>query len=155
MEVCRPLLPKPRAGFKPALPMAANKREIGTGADSWKLALTHYTPKDIGLKTVADSWPYVTGVNRKDVNGSWWLNGSECVTLYSNLILSTIFSNFTVKDSSLNWLEPVHEISNNVVSATSKASDQPEHMPSLNRAFACRLSILWLLSYCLNTIWSF
>ena len=35
-----------------------------------------------------------------------------------------------------------HEISNNVVCATSKASDQPAHMPSLIRAFASRLNIL-------------
>ena len=39
-------------------------------------------------------------------------------------------------------IEPVHEISNNVVYATSKASDQPAHMRSLIRAFASRLSIL-------------
>ena len=51
--------------------------------------------------------------------------------------------------------EPVHEISNNVVCATSKASDQPAHMRSLIRAFSRRLSILWLLSYWLNNIWSF
>ena len=51
--------------------------------------------------------------------------------------------------------EPVHEISNNVVCATSKASDQPAHTHSLIRAFASRLSILWLLIYWLNTIWSF
>ena len=38
--------------------------------------------------------------------------------------------------------EPVHEISNNVVCATSKASDQPAHMHSLITAFASRLSIL-------------
>ena len=38
--------------------------------------------------------------------------------------------------------EPVHEISNNVVCATGKASDQSAHMRSLIRAFACRLSIL-------------
>ena len=38
--------------------------------------------------------------------------------------------------------EPVHDISNNVVCATSKASDQPAHMRSLIRAFASRLSIL-------------
>ena len=37
--------------------------------------------------------------------------------------------------------EPVHEISNNVVCATSKASDQPAQMHSLIRAFASRLSI--------------
>ena len=51
--------------------------------------------------------------------------------------------------------EPQHEISNNVVCATSKASDQPAHMRSLIRAFASRLNILWLLSYWLNIIWSF
>ena len=39
-------------------------------------------------------------------------------------------------------LEQVHEISNNVVCATSKASDQPAHTHSLIRAFACRLNIL-------------
>ena len=38
--------------------------------------------------------------------------------------------------------EPLHEISNNVVCATSKASDQPAHTPSLIRAYASRLSIL-------------
>ena len=39
------------------------------------------------------------------------------------------------------FIEPVHEISNNVVCATSKASDQPAHMRSLIRAFAGRSSI--------------
>ena len=43
--------------------------------------------------------------------------------------------------------EPVHEISNNLVCATSKASDQPAHTRSLIRAFASRLSILGLLIY--------
>ena len=38
--------------------------------------------------------------------------------------------------------EPVHEISNNVVCATSKASDQPAHRRSLIGAFASRLNIL-------------
>ena len=38
--------------------------------------------------------------------------------------------------------QPVHEISNNVVCATSKASDQAAHMHSLIRGFASRLSIL-------------
>ena len=37
---------------------------------------------------------------------------------------------------------PQHEISNNVVCATSKGSDQPAHTRSLIRAFASRLSIL-------------
>ena len=39
-------------------------------------------------------------------------------------------------------VEPVHEISNNVVCVTSKASDQPAHTRSLIRAFASRSSIL-------------
>ena len=38
--------------------------------------------------------------------------------------------------------EPVHEISSNVVCATSKDSDQPAHRRSLIRAFASRLNIL-------------
>ena len=38
--------------------------------------------------------------------------------------------------------EPRHEISINVVCATSKASDQPAHTRSLIRAFASRLNIL-------------
>ena len=41
-----------------------------------------------------------------------------------------------------NMYEPVHEISNNEVCATSKGSDQPAHTRSLIRAFASRLSIL-------------
>ena len=41
----------------------------------------------------------------------------------------------------------VHEISNNVVCATSKASDQPAHTRSLVRAFASGLSILLVSSY--------
>ena len=40
------------------------------------------------------------------------------------------------------FIEPQHEISNNVVCVTSKASDQPAHMRSLIRAFASRLNIL-------------
>ena len=48
---------------------------------------------------------------------------------------------------SLSKYEPGHEISNNVVCANSKGSDQPAHTGSLIRAFACRLNILWLLSY--------
>ena len=43
--------------------------------------------------------------------------------------------------------EPVHEISNNVVCTTSKASDQPAHTRSLIRAFASRLNILGVFSY--------
>ena len=42
----------------------------------------------------------------------------------------------------LKLTEPVHEISNNVVCATCKASDQPAHTRSLIRTFASRLNIL-------------
>ena len=42
---------------------------------------------------------------------------------------------------------PQHEISNNVVCATSKASNQPAHTRSLIRAFSSCLYILWPLSY--------
>ena len=38
--------------------------------------------------------------------------------------------------------EPWHGISNNLVCATSKTSDQPAHMRSLIRAFASGLNIL-------------
>ena len=51
--------------------------------------------------------------------------------------------------------EPRHEISNDMVCATSKASDQPAHTRSLIRAFASRWNILWLLNYWLNIILSF
>ena len=40
------------------------------------------------------------------------------------------------------YYEPRHKISNNVVCATSKASDQTAHTRSLIRAFAGRLIIL-------------
>ena len=43
--------------------------------------------------------------------------------------------------------EPRHEISINVVCATSKASDQPAHTRNLIRTFASRLNILCLLRY--------
>ena len=42
--------------------------------------------------------------------------------------------------------EPLHEISNNVVCATSRVSDQPAHTRSLIRAFASRLNTLWIFS---------
>ena len=39
--------------------------------------------------------------------------------------------NYVVYAIEINYNEPLHEISNNVVCATSKASDQPAHMRSL------------------------
>ena len=46
--------------------------------------------------------------------------------------------------------EPVHEISNNVVCATSKASDQPVQTRSLIRAIASR----WMFNDCWATDWT-
>ena len=44
--------------------------------------------------------------------------------------------------SAARLFEPWHGISNNVVCATSEASDQPAHTRSLIRAIASRLNIL-------------
>ena len=53
--------------------------------------------------------------------------------------------------SSYTTNEPRHEISNTVVYANSKASDQPAHTRSLIRAFASRLNILYSMSVKLQT----
>ena len=52
-------------------------------------------------------------------------------------------------------IEPWHGISNNVVRATSKASDQHAHTCSLIRAFTSRLNIPWLLSHLPNILLEF
>ena len=58
--------------------------------------------------------------------------------------LRYVNTNIKTKDlsSMLNINEPKHEISNNVVCATSKGSDQPAHTRSLISPFARRLNIL-------------
>ena len=61
-------------------------------------------------------------------------NGCNTCTCVANVTFSRLY-------------EPRHEISNNVVCATSKGSDQPAHTRSLIRAFASRLNILLILSY--------
>ena len=48
----------------------------------------------------------------------------------------------SVKFDTVIPFEPVHEISNNLVCATSKGSDQPSHTCRLIRAFSGRLNIL-------------
>ena len=58
------------------------------------------------------------------------------------LSVSKAIVNQTTDLANLVSFEPVREISNNVVCATSKGSDQPMHTRSLIRAFASRLSIL-------------
>ena len=60
-------------------------------------------------------------------------------TFVSSIFEWPFYTRFTVH---VCLFEPRHEISNNVVCAPSKASDQPAHTHSLIRAFASRLSIL-------------
>ena len=52
------------------------------------------------------------------------------------------FSKTHIPKVYVNINESVHEVSSNVVCATSKDSDQPAHKRSLIRAFTSRLSIL-------------
>ena len=61
---------------------------------------------------------------------------------------------YTSQNDSYHLNELRHEISNNVVCATSKASAQSAYTCSLIRAFASRLNILWVLNYWLNIVWS-
>ena len=71
---------------------------------------------------------------------------TKCINVIIDSIgPSIILRSIVTEESSI--YEPRHEISNNVVVATSKASDQPAPRRSLIRAFASRLIILWLLSY--------
>ena len=58
------------------------------------------------------------------------------------LLLNNLISTKNLCAGLKHTCEPRHEISNNVLCATSKGSDQPAHMRSLIRAFASRLNIL-------------
>ena len=62
--------------------------------------------------------------------------------LYTSAHCCWIKEVFFIYQLYINKYEPRHKISNNVVCAASKASDQPGHMPCLIRAFASRLNIL-------------
>ena len=92
------------------------------------------------------AWVYMQGSIWKKNWCSWmhWhFNFSYCFRLNS--------IEHGADSSCLNGDELWHEISNNVVCATSKGSDQPAHTRSLIRAFASRLNILWVLSYWQNS----
>ena len=93
----------------------------------------------------------------------WRADVSQLIVVLGSFLPSSTFFfcffvfclfSFTMQHQLVVINEPVHEISNNVVCATSKAPDQPAHTRSLIGAFASRLSIIWLISYWLNTIWS-
>ena len=99
--------------------------------------------------------------------GLTWKNPVQCktrvevchrMTHYSSgksrpWVFIDIYNSFLMTQHLNQIFEPWHEISNNVVCATSKASDQPAHTPSLIRAFASRFNIVRVLSYRLNIIW--
>ena len=63
-----------------------------------------------------------------------------CYVILSSCVRTQLFSEYL--DFGLYTNEPRHEISNNVVCATSKYSDQSAETRSLIRAFASRLNIL-------------
>ena len=80
-------------------------------------------------------------------------NAIICLGLVLMLAIQTGLRTYAICCISMFWweantigdyvlFEPQHKISNNVVCATSKGSDQPAHMRSLIRAFAKRLNIL-------------
>ena len=124
--------------------------------DKWKghdILITALAVADIvALASLSLSQPCFYEVLDRDVRA---ITTIGC-KLFLSVCLSAMFSSsMVVVLISVERFEPVHEISNNLVCATSKASDQPAHTRSLIRAFACRLSILWLLSYWPSVIWSF
>ena len=71
---------------------------------------------------------------------------SQIVWIYAFFDFLWIIA-FNTESQKNNTFEPHDEISNNLVCATSKGSDQPAHTRSLIRAaFASRFNILSLLS---------
>ena len=90
----------------------------------------------------------------------YWLNFFFWVYIYSATVVVTLadpqwrFRSACIPEqcNKDRLFEPGQEIPNNVVCATSMASDQPAHTRSLIRAVASRLNILWVsISYWLNT----
>ena len=64
--------------------------------------------------------------------------GTNCATFAADFFCYMSLSD----NNQAEGFEPRHEISNNVVCATSKGSDQPVHTRSQIRVFASRLHIL-------------
>ena len=82
---------------------------------------------------------------------SLWRDVTILITLRHDVITSWAKRKLPRASSRL-WNEPWHEISNNVICATSKDSDQPAHTRCLIRTFSNRLNVLWVLCYWLNII---
>ena len=73
-----------------------------------------------------------------DPDQSDFLSGLIWVKLFAKIISRRQKAGNSKKNLCI-IIEPVHEISNNLVCATSKASDQPAHTYSLVRAFASHI----------------
>ena len=85
------------------------------------------------------------GVDNDIVNNYHVYSGNDI--WHDDTIYNGVHSTQDVANNLYNKLirkvnEPRHEISNNVVCATSKTSDEPVHTRSLTKAFACRLGII-------------
>ena len=65
------------------------------------------------------------------------------------------FAVATIQVANLVNNDPVHEISINVLCATSKASDQPAHTRSLIRAFAGPFEYSMIVKLLTEYLWSF
>ena len=72
----------------------------------------------------------------------WSLEHHMAVKLPIEYELEFLSFNGSCTGSSESRFEPRHEISNNVVCTTSKASNQPAHTPSLIKALAIHLNIM-------------
>ena len=84
----------------------------------------------------------------------WWISKISQHSLFKHFynIIKTMFSLksfpfriwpiYSFIHILLKTIKPVHEISNNVVCATSKVADQPAHTRSLIRAFTSRFRII-------------
>ena len=68
-----------------------------------------------------------------------YINYTITCMLTKHIFIQIKFEDFI---SGQHIIEPRHDISNNVVCATSKASDQPAHSGSLIRVFVSRLNIV-------------
>ena len=85
---------------------------------------------------------FIGRVNKQDRFQPKTENISWLGTTKLSANLKSLCDNGFRKVDDIFTFEPQHEISNNVVCATSKGSDQPAHTRSLIRAFASRLNIL-------------
>ena len=88
-----------------------------------------------------EGWPESVSWVKADWNCWLQISAFSLVSVFRiPFSLSDVIPNVSFFNDLTN--EPRHDISNNVVCATNKASNQPEHSRSLIRAFASPLSIL-------------